>query len=76
MCAGERQRGSNNPTAKSVLMFDADGVLYKQFECGRDVAKYLDISISSASRRCIDHKPLELGIFLGYTLWYAIDYKC
>lgn len=76
MCAGERQRGSNNPVAKSVLMFDTDGVLYKQFECGRDVAKYLGISIPSASRRCIDHKPLEFGICLGYTLWYAIDYKC
>lgn len=76
MCAGERQRGSNNPVAKSVLMFDTDGVLHKQFECGRDVAKYLGISISSASRRCIDHKPLEFGACLGYTLWYAIDYKC
>lgn len=76
MCAGERQRGLNNPVAKPVLMFDTDGVLCEQFECERVAAKYLGISPSSASRRCKDHKPLEFGARLGCTLWHASDCKC
>lgn len=75
-CAGERQRGLNNPVAKPVLIFDADGALFKQFECERDAAKYLGISTSSVSRRCKDHKPLEFGAYLGCTLWHVSDCKC
>lgn len=75
ICADERQRGSNNIMAKPVLMFDVDGILYKQFECERDVAKYLNISTTSVSRRCKDHKPLTFGDYIGCILWHANDYK-
>ena len=76
ICANERQRGLNNPMAKQILMLDADGMPCKQFDCGKDVAKYLGISSPSVSRRCKDHKPLEFGTCLGYTLCHASDYKC
>lgn len=74
-CAPERQKGANNPTAKPVLLFDANGILFKQFDCETDTAKYLEISQSSVSRRCKDHKSLKSSICFGFTLWHANDYK-
>lgn len=75
-CAGERQRGINNPTAKPVFVFNAEGVFCQQFECERDAAKFLDISASSVGRRCKDHKPLTFGKYIGFTLWNLNDYQC
>lgn len=74
-CSGERQRGENNPIAKMVLLFDAKYILCKQFESERDAAKYLNISTSSVSRRCRDHKPLTFGDYIGYVLWHINDYE-
>lgn len=61
--------------AKKVYLFNTNGMLCREFSSNTEASRKMGILEATSHRRCRDHKPLRQEPWVGYTLWFAEEFK-